>query len=70
MDMANVREELKRKVEERCRELEGKNSELEKQVLGQASLIGLKHLIWDQIIVEANKVQPYLDFIQDKENTI
>ena len=63
MDMANVREELKKKVEECCRELEGKNSELEKQVLGQEALIGAKHQIWDQIIVEANKVQTYLDFI-------
>ena len=47
MDMANVREELKKKVEEHCKELEGKNSELEKQVLGQEALIGAKHLIWD-----------------------
>ena len=47
MDMANVKEGLKKKVEEHCRELKGKNNELEKQVLGQEALIGWKHLLWD-----------------------
>ena len=70
MDMANVKEWLKNKVEERCKELEDKNDKLTKQVPGQAALIGTKHLIWDMIIVEATKVCPYLYFIQDKENTV
>ena len=70
MDMANVKEKLKKKVEERCKELEYKNNELTKQVSGQNTLIGVKHLIWDMIIVEETKVRPYLDFIQDKENTV
>ena len=64
--MDNVKEGLKKKVEECCKELEDRNSELTKQVLGQAALIGAKHLIWDMIIVEANKVWPYFAFIQDK----
>ena len=62
MEMANVREDLKKKIEEHCTELERKNSELSKLVSGQETLIGAKHLIWDAIIVEANKVQTYLGF--------
>ena len=41
MDMANVKEKLKKKVEERCKELEDKNNEFTKQVSGQKSLIGV-----------------------------
>ena len=70
MDMANVKEWLKNKVEERCKELEDKNDKLTKQVSGQVTLIGTKHLIWDMIIVEENKFLPYLDFIQDKESIV
>ena len=70
MDMANVKEGLKKKVEERCKELEDNKSELRKQVSGQEALIGAKHLIWDMIIVEATKVRPYLEFIQDNENIV
>ena len=68
--MANVNEGLKKKVEECCKELEAKNNELTKQVSGQEALIGEKNLIWDMIIVEENKVWAYLDFIQDKEDTV
>ena len=70
MEMADVREDLKKKVEEHCRELESKNSELSKLVSCQEALIGVNHLIWDTIIVEAHKVWPYLDFIQDKEDSV
>ena len=45
MDMANVKEGLKKKVEKRCKELEDKNIELTKQVSSQATIIGEKHLI-------------------------
>ena len=68
--MANIKEGLKKKVEECCKELEYKNDELKKQALGQEALIGANHLIWDMIIVEATKAWPYLDFIQDKENIV
>ena len=64
--MAELKEELIKKLEDHCKELEDNNNKLTKQVSGQASLQGEKHLIWDMIIVEANKLQPYLDFIQDK----
>ena len=67
MEMADVRENPKKRLEEHCRELESKNIELSKLVLGQEALIGVEDLIWDTIIVEASKVWPYLDFIQDKE---
>ena len=70
MEIVDVKEYLKKKVEERCRELERKNNELSKMVSCQGDLIGARHLNWDMIIVEENKVRPYLDFIQDKENTI
>ena len=68
MDMASVREELKKKLEERCKELEGKNNELTNQVSGQEALIGEKHLILDMIIVEETNLRAYLDFIHDKES--
>ena len=50
--------------------MERKSNELSKLASSQVALIGARHFIWDMIIVEANKVHPYLDFIQDKENTI
>ena len=34
------------------------------------ALQGARHLIWDQIIVEANKIRPYIYFIVDKENAL
>ena len=46
-----------------------KNGKIAKQVLGQASLQGEKHLIWDGMITEAAKLQPYLYFFQDKDST-
>ena len=34
------------------------------------ALQGAKHMIWDEIIKEANKFRPYLDFIADQESTL
>ena len=34
------------------------------------ALQGARHLIWVQIIVEANKFRPYIDFITDQENAL
>ena len=31
---------------------------------------GAKHMIWDEIIKEANKFRPYLDFIADHESAL
>ena len=33
-------------------------------------LEGVRHLIWDQIIIEADKFQPYIYFIADQESTM
>ena len=56
MDVADVKEGIRKKLEERCKELEDKNNKLTKLDSGQASLQGEKHLIWDMIIVEAIKI--------------
>ena len=32
------------------------------------ALYGARHLIWDQIITEANKFRPFLDFVSSQEN--
>ena len=36
-------------------------------MIGKLALQGIKHLIWDQIIIEADKFRPYLDVIEDLE---
>ena len=42
-------------AEEKCRELTQQNGKLSQQVTGKLALQGAKHLIWDQIIMEADK---------------
>ena len=46
------------------------NSKLSQQVVSKISLQGARHLIWDQIIIEADKFWPYLDFIKDQESAM
>ena len=58
------------KQEERCQGLINQNTKLTKQVVGQMALQGSKHMIWDEIIKEANKFRPYLDFIADQESAM
>ena len=70
MDMADIKEGVRKKLEEHCKELEDKNDKLTKLASGQETLQGARNLIWDMIIVEPSKVQPYLDFIRDKESAI
>ena len=41
-----------------------------KQVTGQSSVQGAKHIIWDSIIPEAGNLRPYLDYVLDKEAMI
>ena len=53
------------KKEEKCQGLIQKNAKLSQQVVGKLALQGTRHLIWDQIIIEADKFRPYLDFIED-----
>ena len=66
VDMAENKEKARKTLEDKCKELVEKNNKLTKQVSGQASLQGEKHLIWDVMIKEATKIWPYLDCIQDK----
>ena len=40
---------------------------MSQQVVGKLALQGVRHLIWDQIIMEADKFRPYLDIIEDHE---
>ena len=42
-------------AEEKCREMTQQNDKLSQQVISKLALQGKKHMIWDQIIVEANK---------------
>ena len=46
------------------------NAKLSQQVVGKLALQGARHLIWDQIIIEDDKFRPYLDFVEDQENTL
>ena len=39
-------------------------------MVDKIALQGARNLIWDQIIIEADKFRPYLDFIEDQENTL
>ena len=67
--MAKHEEKERKALENHCKELEEKKNKLTKQVSGQVALQGEKHLIQDVMITEAPKVQPYLDFIRDKDIT-
>ena len=46
------------------------NTKLAKQVVDQMDLQGAIHMIWDKIILEANKFRPYLDYIADHESAL
>ena len=59
------KEQEKKKVEEKCQQLIHQNTKLTKQVDGQMALQGARHMNWDNIIQDANKFRPYLDFIVD-----
>ena len=52
-EIALKREQEKKKVEEKFQELINKNTKLTKQVVGQMALPGVRHVIWDKIILEA-----------------
>ena len=66
LEKERVKEEQEReKVEEKCQEMIQQNAKLSQQVIGKLALQGARHLIWDQIIIEADKFRPYLDFVED-----
>ena len=39
-------------------------------MIGKLALKGARHVIWDQIIAEANKFKPYIDFIAEQEKAL
>ena len=39
-------------------------------MIGQMALQGARYMIWDEIIKEANKFRPHLDFIADQESAL
>ena len=55
-DMAKKRERARKELEGQCRELIEKNNSLVKHALGQATLQGAKHLIWDMIIAKESNL--------------
>ena len=68
MEKERAKEEWGReKEEEKCQELAQQNAKLIQQVVGKLALQGVRNLIWDQIIMEADKFRPYLDIIEDQE---
>ena len=68
LEKERVKEERGReKAEEKWQELAQQNAKLSQQVVGKIALQGARHLIWDQIIMEADKFRPYLDIIEDQE---
>ena len=68
--LALKREQERKAWEEKCQELQSKNDKLMKQVTRQPSLEGVKHIIWDTLILEASKLRTYLYYILDKEVVI
>ena len=58
------------KAGEKCQELIQQNAKLSQQVVGKHALQRARHLIWDQIIIEANKFRPCQDFVEDQERTM
>ena len=49
-DIAMKREQERKTLENRCKELVDQNNKLTKQVTGQFTLQGTKHIIWDVLI--------------------
>ena len=57
-NLALKREEERKTWESKCKYLLDKNDKLMKQVTGQLPTWGSKHIIWDVLIVEENKLRP------------
>ena len=60
-DTATKKEQERKALENKCKELVDKN-----KVIGQSVVQGAKHIIWDVLIEEAAKLTPYLDYIFNK----
>ena len=69
-DAALKKEEERKAIENKYKELLDKNDKLVKQLSGQLHIQGEKHIIWDMIITEAGKLRPSMNYILDKEIVI
>ena len=56
--------------EAKCKELQNKNDKLMGQVTGKLLVQGTKHINWDTLILEEDKLRPNMDYILDKEMVI
>ena len=70
VDAVLKKEEERKALEKKCKELLDKNEKLVKQLFGQFPMQGARQLIQDTIIAEAVKVIPYLNYIMEKEMVI
>ena len=64
------KEEERKALENKNKELLDINEKLVKQLSGQIPMQGARHLIQDMINAEAVKIRPYLNYIQEKEMVI
>ena len=57
------KEEERKAMENKYKDLLDKNDKLMKQLTRQLPIQGSKHIIWDVIIIEAEKFRTYLNYI-------
>ena len=70
VDAVLKKEEERKALENKYKELLDKNEKLVKQLSGKLPMQGERHLIWDMIIAEAIKGRPYFNYILEKEMDI
>ena len=65
-DAIKKKEEERKTLENKNRELMDKNEKLMKKLTIQLPVQGARHLLWDILILEATKIRPYLNYIQER----
>ena len=65
-DAVLKKEEERKALENKYKELLDKNEKLVKQLSGKLPMQGARHPSWDMIIVEGVKIRPYLNYILEK----
>ena len=65
-DVVLKKEEERKALENKYKELLYKNEKLLNKLSGKFPMQGARHLIWDIIIAEAIKLKPYLNYILNK----
>ena len=69
-DVVLKKEEERKALENKNKELLDKNMKLIKKLSRQFPMQGAIHLIWDMIITEDVKIRSYLNYILEKEMVI